>query len=85
MIDINASAQKVVNRQIERGASEYVRERDIPKLLGTPALWLSDQELIKRLKIGITVEQNRLHKSRWTASIDRLVALKQALAAERSR
>ena len=81
---IRSVMDRLVARDIERGAAIYIRERHLAPLIGD---WrgITDAQIVERLQIKISAESSRLRDSDWCSDLNRLIALKQALAGERRR
>ncbi len=82
---LNKAVEDLVAREIARGAALYRRERDLPMLLG--ACWrdMTDGEIVTELERKVTAAAEMLAAGYWAGDTNRLIALRQALAAERRR
>jgi hypothetical protein len=70
---------------IERGAALYVRARHLAPLIGD---WrhMTDAEIIQRLQRKLRqMDRLTLATGHWAGDINRVIALKQALAGEQRR
>lgn len=79
------AAGRLVQRAIERGASLYIRERDLPKLLHR-SKWEGklDGEIRDMLTRAIAGGSKAVAAGAWHADGNRLMALRQALKGENS-
>jgi hypothetical protein len=76
---------ELVNREIERGAALYVREKHLQALLGPCWRDMTDGEILAELERKVGAAAAMLAGGHWASDTDRLIALRQALAAERRR
>ena len=74
---------ELVNREIERGAALYVREKHLPPLLGEWWRDMSDDAIVAELERKVGAAAAMLAGGHWASDTNRLIALRQALAAER--
>ncbi len=80
----------IAERQVAGGARNYVRARDLPKLLGCTAdeAERADSEaIILMLMLRLNAEKNRARTNHWASSGmsgHRAMSLRIALAAERA-
>jgi hypothetical protein len=81
---IRAVCDRLIAREVERGAAQYVRERDLPSLIRNWDM-LSDGAILDTLRRKIQVESAHIIAGFWHADSHRLIALKQALAGEQAR
>lgn len=80
---MDAAATRTVSHQIATGAALYVRDRHLAPLIGD---WchLTDAEIVERLERKIRqMERLTLATGHWAGDLNRVIALKQALAGER--
>lgn len=75
---------RLVQRDVERGAATYVRERDLGMLLRNWQL-MSHGAIVRRLEEKARAEAMRLIAGHWTGDHNRLISLKAALMAESER
>jgi hypothetical protein len=80
---IRSVTDRLVAREVERGAALYVREKHLPPLLGRSWEIMSDAEIVARLQRKMFAESKRLQAGHWSANTNRLIALRQALAGEK--
>jgi hypothetical protein len=83
--DLRHVADRMLADAIERGAALYTRERHLAPLIGD---WrdLTDAEIVDRLQRKLRQAQRlTLATGHWTGDLNRVIALKQALAGEQSR
>jgi hypothetical protein len=76
---------ELVNREIERGAALYVREKHLQALLGPCWRDMSDGEIVIELERKVGAAAAMLAGGHWASDTNRLIALRQALAAERRK
>lgn len=81
---IDAAARRSADRAVSDGARLYQRTRDLPKLLGHRCLIMSRGEIIEALENAIGASAKMIQAGHRDADLNRHVALRQALAAERS-
>jgi hypothetical protein len=79
---MDEATASTVSRQIATGAALYDRERHLALLIGD---WrhLSDAEIIARLQRKLRqIKRLTLATGHWAGDINRVIALRQALAGE---
>ena len=79
---IDARVRTAMDRHVERSAALYVRERHLAPLIGD---WrdLSDAAIVERLQRKLRQMQRlTLATGSWAGDLNRVIALKQALAGE---
>jgi hypothetical protein len=79
---MDEAATRTVSQQIATGAAVYDRARHLAPLIGD---WqhLSDAEIIQRLERKLRqLQRLTLATGHWTGDLNRVIALKQALAGE---
>jgi hypothetical protein len=79
---IRTVIDRLIARDVERGAALYVRERDLPPLLGDRCADLSTADIILLLKNAARLEAQALIADHWSADPNRLLALRMAIKAE---
>ncbi len=80
--EMSVITDALVAHATERGAALYVREQHLAPLIGD---WqhLSDAEIIQRLERKLRAMQRlTLATGQWTGDVNRVIALRQALAGE---
>jgi hypothetical protein len=82
---LHKALEDLVAREIERGAALYVREKHLPALMGACWLDMSDEEILDELERKARAAAQMLAAGHWAGDINRVIALKQALAGERCR
>jgi hypothetical protein len=81
---MDEAATRTVSRQIASGASAYSREQHLPALIGQAWQHLTDAEIITRLEVKIRTMQRLVAVTgHHSADVNRLLALRQALAGEK--
>ena len=81
-----AAASGAVARRIALDAENYVRERDLPKLIPPERLAsASDKEILEMLRNASNAQARKIASGHWTADLNRAMALKAALLAEMGR
>ena len=81
--DLRAAMDEVLTRQVATGATLYERNRHLAPLIGD---WrhLTDAEIVSRLEVKLRSWQRlTLATGHWAGDINRVIALKQALLAEK--
>ena len=79
------AATRAVSQQIATGAALYVRERHLAPLIGD---WrdLTDAEIVERLQRKLRQMQRlTLATGHYAGDLNRVIALKQAIAGEQRR
>jgi len=79
---MDEATSRTVSQQITAGAALYVREKHLAPLIGD---WrgMTDAEIIQRLQRKLRQMQRlTLATGHWAGDINRVIALKQALAGE---
>jgi hypothetical protein len=82
---IRSVTDRLVAREVERGAKMYVRETHLPPLLGRSWEIMSDVEIVARLQRKIFAESKRLQAGHWSADSNRLIAMRAAIEGEKLR
>lgn len=82
-------AAAAVEVTIAGGAADYVRRRDLPRVLPVGPDEVADESLagrrriVARLARALRAERNRGRAGHWTYDLNRHIALRQAYLAER--
>ena len=82
---IRSVMDRLVARTVERGAALYVRQRHLAPLIGD---WrhLTDAEIVERLQRKLRgMQRLMLATGHYAGDLNRVIALKQALAGEQIR
>ena len=82
---MDEAATRAVSQQIATGAALYDRERHLAPLIGD---WrhMTDAEIVERLQRKLRQMQRLTAVTgHWTGDLNRVIALKQALAGEQRR
>jgi hypothetical protein len=80
--ELDARVRTVMDRHVERSAFLYIRERHLAPLIGD---WqhMTDAEIVERLQRKLRQMQRlTLATGHYAGDLNRLIALKQALAGE---
>jgi hypothetical protein len=81
--DLRAAMDEALTRQVATGAALYDRNRHLAPLIGD---WrhMTDAEIIARLEVKLRAMQRlMLATDHYAGDINRVIALKQALAGEK--
>ena len=80
---IHELAASAIQATVALGASLYRRDVILPRLLPYDPSIDTTEVIIERLTRAIAGEESRGREGHWSFSMTRLIALKQALEAER--
>jgi hypothetical protein len=84
------AAENAVSKTLRAGEKAYVRERDLPALIRVGSLTeltrspAGTAAIIARLESALRAERNRARSGHWTYDLNRHIALRQALLAEKN-
>jgi hypothetical protein len=84
-------ADRAMSHTIRDGANAYERERDLPALIRFDASTKAAESvdgvaaIVALLEGALRTERNRARAGHWTYDLNRHIALRQALLAERAR
>lgn len=86
--DIAANTQRAVDAAVERGARLYRRTQELGRLIRIGDLDLADTSpttralIVARLVERLGVERTLIARSHWTASLNRVIEIRQCIAGE---